>query len=167
MVEVSGTFNESGEFEALRIEKKAEYPAIFLADGRKLEIKGTVASGLQPELEGIISDFDGQGDFKVRVRGNAIKVNDVNTNDFVVQAPKDRVTAVEQNSNRFTLVGVTVDTSLLQDDDFEGLGDLSIGRAAFYQALSDRTAPALEAGGSYDTVTNMLTAREVELGKND
>ena len=44
VVEVSGWFNEFGELEALRIEKKAEDLATFLGDLRKLEVKGTVAS---------------------------------------------------------------------------------------------------------------------------
>lgn len=349
VVEVSGLFNEDGDLEALRVEKKADDLATFLADGRKLEVKGTVdnvdtgsmlftyesglvvnymnaeidndlpsnpanwvnlyveskcdpdaptfggncfngttllatkvdnealevADGLQAELEGIISDFNGQDDFKVsrvpvdaadasilcgnvalsngvkvKVRGNVVKVNDVNTvdassvecrqaktvrlegtvqsnvngtvtlldvpvvtndktelddlasvgdlvtddaievrgfvdgdgkviavrleledsidpDDFIVQAPKDQVTVVDQGSNTFKLLGVTVDTSVLQDDDFEGLNDLSIGRAAFYQALRDGTAPAVKAKGTYDSGTNTLTAREVELEEND
>lgn len=344
VVEVSGLFNEDGDLEALRIEKKAENLADYLADGRKLEVKGTVASvatgsmlftyksglvvnytnaeidndlpsnpanwknlyveskcdptiggncfngttllatkvdneapgvadGLQAELEGIISDFNGQDDFKVsrvpvdatdanifcgnaalgngvkvKVRGNMIKVIEVNTvdasivecrqaksvrlegeieddgaitllgipvvttaktelddlgsiealqegdavkvrgfvdgngkviavrvegedsidpDDFIVQAPKDQVAMVEQGSNRFKLLGVTVDTSVLQDDDFEGLNDLSIGRAAFYQALENGTAPGVKAKGTYDSGTNTLTAREVELEDND
>jgi DNA-binding protein YbaB len=346
---VSGLFNENGDLEALRVEKKADDLATFLADGRKLEVKGTVdivdtgnmlftyesglvvnymnaqidndlpsnpanwenlyveskcdpeaptfggscfngttllatkvdneapevADGLQAELEGIISDFNGQDDFKVsqvpvdaadasilcgnvalgnglkvKVRGNVIKAADQNTvdassvecrqaktvrlegtvqsnvngtvtlldvpvvtndktelddlasvgdlvtddaievrgfvdgngnviavrleledsidpDDFIVQAPKDQVTAVDQGSNKFTLLGVTVDTSVLQDDDFEGLNDLSIGRAAFYEALENGTAPAVKAKGTYDTNTNTLTAREVELEEND
>ena len=348
VVEVSGLFNEDGDLEALRIEKKADDLATFLANGRKLEVKGTVlsvvtgsmlftydsglvvnymnaeidndlpndpanwvglyveskcdpdaptfggncfngttllatkvdnevpevADGLQAELEGIISDFNGPGDFKisrypvdaadanifcgnialgngvkVKVRGDVIKVNDVNTvdassvecrqaksvrlegevennidgtitllgiavftndkterndlgpnepgigdavkvrgfvdgdgkviavrvegedsidpDDFIVQAPKGQVTVVDQGSDTFKLLGVTVDTSVLQDDDFEGLNDLSIGRVAFYQALGDGTAPAVKAKGTYDSGTNTLTAREVELEEND
>ena len=347
VVEVSGLFNQNGELEALRVEKKAADLASFLAAGRKLEVKGTVASvdkdamqftyvsGLvvdytntdidndlpndpanwlnlfieskcdprspnfnvvngcfngsillatkvdneasemagdfQAELEGIISDFNGQNDFrvsgyavdatkanifcgnavlgdgvKVKVRGTVIEVSNVRkvdassvecreaktvrlegqvisggssftllgiqvvtnnkterkdlgssdpaTNefvkvrgfvdgagtviavrvegedsidfdDFIVQAPKDQVTVVD--SNTFKLLGVTVDTSVLREDDFEGLNDLSIGRTAFYQALANGTAPAVKAKGTYDTVTNKLTAREVELEEND
>ena len=345
VVEVSGWFNEFGELEALRIEKKAEDLATFLGDLRKLEVKGTVASvdtgnelftydsglvvdysnadrdndlpsnpndwgglyveskcdprstnfnvvngcfdgatllatkvdneapemadGLQAEFEGIITDFISLGDFKVsrypvaaadanifcgnavlgngvkvKVRGNVIKVNDVNTvdassvecrqaktvrlegqvtsggspftllgitvvtnnkterkdlgsddpatsefvkmrgfvdgagtviavrvegdnidpDDFIVQAPKDQVTDVEQVSNTFTLLGVIIVTST---SDFEGFDDENITREAFYQALRDGTAPGVKAKGTYDSGTNTLTAREVELEEND
>jgi len=349
VVEVSGLFNEDGELEALRIEKKAEDLATFLGAGRKLEVKGTVlsagpgamqfthdsglvvdysnadidndlpndpdnwvnlfveskcdpqspnfnvvngcfngailratkidneapeiADGLQAELEGIITDFNGLGDFKVsgyavdaadanifcgnavlgdgvkvKVRGNVIKVNDVNTvdassvecrqaktvrlegqvtsggstftllgievvtnnkterkdlgsedpatnefvemrgfvdgagtviavrvegedsidfDDFIVQAPKDQVTEINEGGDRFMLLGVIINTSLLQDDDFEGLNDQSIGRTAFYDALVNGTAPGVKGKGTYDTPTNTLTAREVELEEND
>jgi len=349
VVEVSGLFNEVGDLKALRVEKNADDLATYLADGRKLEVKGTVnnvdtgnmlftyesgqvvnymnagidndlpsnpvnwvdlyveskcdpdaptfggsclngttllatkvdnaaldmADGLLAELEGIISDFNGQGDFKVhrvpvdaadasilcgnvalgngvkvKVRGNVIKVINVNTvdassvecrqaktvrlegtvqsnvnamvtlldvpvvtndktelddlasvgdlvsgdaielrgfvdgngkviavrleledsidsDDFIVQAPENQVTAVDQGNNTFKLLGVSVDTSVLQNDDFEGPNDLNIGRAAFYQALRDGTAPAVKAKGTYDSETNTLTAREVELEEND
>ncbi|MGB5329168.1 MAG: DUF5666 domain-containing protein [Gammaproteobacteria bacterium] len=345
VVEVSGWFNEDGDLEALRIEKKAENLAAFLGAGRKLEVKGTVlspgpdamqftyrsglvvdysnadidndlpndpanwvnlfveskcdpqspnfnvvngcfngailratkvdneapemAGGFQAEFEGIISDFNDLDDFKVsgypvaaaganifcgnavlgngvkvKARGNVIKVNDVNTvdassvecrqaktvrlegqvtsggstftllgitvvtnnkterkdlgsddpatsefvkmrgfvdgadtviavrvegdsidpDDFIVQAPKDQVIDVTQGDDKFTLLGVIIDTSI---SDFEGLNDENITRAAFYQALMAGTAPAVKAKGTYDTNTNTLTAREVELEEND
>lgn len=352
VVEVSGLFNENGDLEALRIEKKADDLVTYLAAKRKLEVKGTVASvdtlnmqftydsGLvvdytnakkdddlpndpdnwvdlymeskcdprstnfggdcfngtillatkvdnetpemddsrEAELEGIITDFNGLDDFKVsrypvdatdadlfcgnaslgnglkvKVRGNVIKINDVNTvnasivecrqaksvrlqgevenngngtitllgievftndktelddlgpnepgvgdavkvrgfvdgdgkviavrvegedsidfDDFVVQAPKDQVTDIIQGSDTFTLLGVVIDTSLLDsgspDSDFEGLDDENITRETFYQALLDGTASGVKAKGSYDSVTNTLTAREVELEDND
>ena len=44
VVAVSGIFNEDGDLEALRIEKKADDLTAFENDGRKLEVKGTVAS---------------------------------------------------------------------------------------------------------------------------
>ena len=344
VVEVSGWFNEDGDLEALRIEKKAEDLATFLGDLRKLEVKGTVlspgpgamqftyrsglvvdytnadidndlpndpanwvnlfveskcdpdapafamnggscfsgatllatkvdneapemAGGFQAELEGIITDFNGQDDFKVsgypvaaaganifcgnavlgngvkvKARGNVIKVNDVNTvdassvecrqaktvrlegqvtsggstftllgitvvtnnkterkdlgsenpamnefvkmrgfvdgadtviavrvegdsidpDDFIVQAPKDQVIDAIPGDDKFTLLGVIIDTSI---SDFEGFNDENITRDAFYAALG--TAPAVKAKGTYDTNTNTLTAREVELEEND
>jgi len=350
VVEVSGLFNEDGELEALRIEKKAEDLATFLGAGRKLEVKGTVlsagpgamqftydsglvvdysnadidndlpsdpdnwvnlfveskcdpqspnfnvvngcfngailratkidneapemADGLQAELEGIITDFNVLGEFKVsgyavdaadanifcdpsvalgngvkvKVRGTVVEVNGVRTvdassvecrqaktvrlegevtsggstftllgievvtnnkterkdlgsenpatnefvemrgfvdgagtviavrvegedsidfDDFIVQAPKDQVTEINEGDDRFMLLGVIINTLLLQDDDFEGLNDQSIGRTAFYDALVNGTAPGVKAKGTYDTPTNTLTAREVELEEND
>ena len=122
---------------------------------------GDLVQGHAVEVRGFV---DGNGN----VIGVRVELEDsINSDDFIVQAPKDQVTAVDENSDRFTLVGVTVDTSDLLDDNFEGLNDLSIGRADFYQALRDGTAPAFKAKGRFDTMTNILTAREVELEDND
>jgi len=137
----------------------------------------TVVTNSKTERKDLGSDNPGTSEFvkmlgfvdgtdtviAVRVEGE----DSIDPDDFIVQAPKGQVTAVDENNDRFTLLGVTVDTSVLQDDDFEGLNDLSIGRVAFYEALENGTAPAVKAKGTYDTNTNTLTAREVELEEND
>ncbi|MDH3763267.1 MAG: DUF5666 domain-containing protein [Gammaproteobacteria bacterium] len=358
VVEVSGLFNENGELEALRIEKKADDLGSFLTDMRKLEVKGTIASvnvgaqqftyeslqvvdytnaeidndlpanpaswvglyvesksdpdepnfvgyfeggntgsilqatkvdneapdigdGFEAELEGMISDFNGLDDFKVsmipvdaadaiifcpnvtlgngvkvKVRGSAIDKGGVATvdaasvecrqaktvrlegtvqsnvngtitlldvpvltndktekddlssigdlvqddaieirgfvdgngdviavrveledsidpDDFIVQAPKDQLANVNEGGDSFTLLGITIDTSGLDgdnnliDNDFEGLNDQNITRAAFYQALRDGTAPGVKAKGTYNPGNMTLTADEVELQQDD
>lgn len=354
VVAVSGIFNEDGDLEALRIEKKADDLADFLLDGRKLEVKGTVASvnsgaqqfsyeggqvvdymnaeidndlpansndwvglyvesksdpdepnfvgyfngavlqatkvdneapdvgdGFEAELEGKISDFNGQDDFKVsmipvdaadaiilcpnvtlgngvkvKVRGSAVDKGGVATvdassvecrqaktvrlegtvqnnvngtitlldtpvltnsktekddlssigdlvpgnaieirgfvdgngdviavrveleggidpDDFIVQAPKDQLANVNEGGDSFSLLDITIDTSGLDgdnnliDNDFEGLNDQNITRAAFYQALRDGTAPGIKAKGTYNSGTKTLIADEVELQQDD
>ena len=243
VVEVSGLFNEVGDLEALRVEKKADDLAIYLADGRKLEVKGTVnnvdtgnmlftyqsgqvvnymnaeidndlpsnpanwvnlyveskcdpdaptfvgncfngttllatkvdnaalgeAGGLEAELEGIISDFNGQDDFKVsqvpvdaadasilcgnvalgngvkvKVRGNVIKVNNVNTVDASSvecrQAKTVRLEGtVQSNVNgTVTLLGVPVVTNDKTElDDLASVGDLVTGDAVEARGFVD------------------------------
>jgi hypothetical protein len=122
---------------------------------------GDLVSGDAIELRGFV---DGNG----KVIAVRLELEDsIDSDDFIVQAPENQVTAVDQGNNTFKLLGVSVDTSVLQNDDFEGPNDLNIGRAAFYQALRDGTAPAVKAKGTYDSETNTLTAREVELEEND
>ena len=69
------------------------------------------------------------------------------------------------------MLGVTVDTSgldgALPDSDFEGMNDMDITRAAFYQALLDGTAAGVKAKGTYNPTTRTLTAEEVELRRDD
>jgi len=230
VIEVSGLLNVNGDLEALRVEKKADNLATFLAAGRKLQVKGTVdsvdtgnmlftyesglivnymnaevdddlpndpsnwvelyveskcdpdaptfggncfngttllatkvdneapelADGVQAELEGIISDFNGQGDFKVnrvpvdaadasilcgnvalgngvkvKVRGNVIKVNDVNTVDASSvecrQAKTVRLEGTVQSniSGTITLLDVPVVTyDKTELDDLASVGSL-------------------------------------------
>ena len=137
--------------------------AVFTNDKTERDDLGPNGPGMGEAVK-VRGFVDGDGKvIAVRVEGE----DSIDSDDFIVQAPKDQVAMVEQGSNSFKLLGVTVDTSVLQDDDFEGLNDLSIGRVAFYQALENGTAPAVKAKGTYNESTMTLMADEVELENHD
>ncbi len=92
--------------------------------------------------------------------------DDIDADDFVVQAPLARVGNVADP--RFDLLGVVVDTSALDNDDFEGSGGAGMGRAVFFQTLAaGGGALAVKAKGTYDAGTHTLRAREVEFEDAD
>lgn len=149
------------------------------SDGVTLNLNGvTVVTNDKTEKDDLASIGDLNELDAVAVRGFvdgsgdviAVRVeleDEIDSDDFIVQAPQDQVGTVNQGADSFELLGVKISTALLQNDDYEGLNDLPIGRDAFYDALINGGAPAFKAKGSYDSGTNTLTAREVELEDND
>ena len=128
---------------------------------------GDLVPGDAIEIRGFV---DGNGNViavRVELEGG------IDPDDFIVQAPKDQLADVNEGGDTFKLLGITINTSGLDcdnnliDNDFEGLNDQNITRAAFYQALRDGTAPGVKAKGTYNSATKTLTADEVELQQDD
>jgi hypothetical protein len=128
---------------------------------------GDLVPGNAIEIRGFV---DGNGDViavRVELEGS------IDPDDFIVQTPKDQLADVDEGGDTFKLLGITIDTlgldgdDTLIDNDFEGLNDQNITRAAFYQALRDGTAPGVKAKGTYNSGTKTLIADEVELRQDD
>ena len=77
-------------------------------------------------------------------------------NDVDLQGPVQSISGQD-----LTILGVTIDTSTISNDNFEGLNDQVIGRAAFFNAVKEGTLVKVK--GQLDNSGVGVTWREAEL----
>ena len=128
----------------------------------------TVSVNSQTKIEGEnslrrFSDINRSNHLKVRGRpgsNNTILATEVvrlaPTNTIVLQGLHDSAV-----NPRVVILGVSVDTSTIPDNKFKGLGDVPIGRGAFFATLT--TNAAVEIKGNW--VGTLLSWNEAKLHK--
>lgn len=91
-----------------------------------------------------------------------LEIEDDNDLDCRLRGPVANITGTAGDFS-FSIEGVVIDVGQVNDNNFEGSGDQSIGRTAFFNQLSagDIVQATSDDSGS-GCVDGMLTAREVE-----
>ena len=79
--------------------------------------------------------------------------------DVDLQGPVEAFTSPPTDS--VTILGVVVDTTGILNNNFEGLDDMPIGRAAFFATL--QTTDLVKAQGSLNLAGNTVIWGEIEL----
>lgn len=117
-----------------------------------------------------LNDFN-TGSPHVRIRGRVAAGNTVIASelelrsspdtDVVLQGPVDAFTAPPNDS--VTILGVMVDTTSIQDANFEGVDDMWIGRAAFFDPVNG-VAPGdlVKVQGDWDLAGSTVNWDEIE-----
>lgn len=132
----------------------AGLPGVIITVNSQTELKG----GGNPIT---LNDLDGN---HVRVRGRVSGTSSVIATRIELQSPGnddvDIQGPVQSVSGQvLTILGVTINTSALNDDDFEGLNDQIIGRAAFFNAVEEGTLVKVQGR----LTGSIVTWREAEL----
>ncbi|HID81879.1 MAG TPA: hypothetical protein EYH06_08710 [Chromatiales bacterium] len=187
-VEIKGILQSDGIIVIIRLQDEAEDTVrtedlAVSTDGTSLTtrlglvIKPTSRSRLEDDT---INDDDNLSiaDFLGNVAGKRIEargfplngevvwirleIEDDDDQDCRLRGPVANITG-SVNDFSFTIEGVIIDVSQVADNNFEGSGDQSIGRSAFFNQLSPGViVQATSDKSGIGCISGMLTAREVE-----
>ncbi|MDJ0784762.1 MAG: DUF5666 domain-containing protein [Desulfosarcinaceae bacterium] len=130
--------------------------------------------GILVQIDDILTRTDDDDDFDILSAGNHVEIKARQSNGILLAVrlkiedtlPEDRITlegpvsSANGSADTLTILGITVDTSGIENDDFE-IEDVSVGREAFYTALE--IGDRVEAEADIDLATETLSWREVEI----
>lgn len=187
-VEIEGILQSDGTIVIIRLEDEAEDTVrtedlAVSADGTSLttrlglSITPTSRSRLEDDtiddddnlsIAEFLSNVAGK---RIEARGfplngetvwTRLEIEDDNDLDCRLRGPVANITGTAGDFS-FSIEGVVIDVGQVNDNNFEGSGDQSIGRTAFFNQLSagDIVQATSDDSGS-GCVSGMLTAREVE-----
>jgi len=123
------------------------FPGVIVSLNSQTEIRGTLVQNAHVRVRGRVSGTNSVIATRVEVRSG--------DTDVELQGP------VQSASNpNVTILGVTVDTSNISNNNFEGLNDQIIGRAAFFAAVNVGTLVKVK--GTLNGTTVIWDEAEVE-----